>query len=210
MNLPETLPERLYLLAYDPRRGRPVAGFRLGYLLRAGILAELLLRGDLTDTGGRPKAARAHSADPLLDPVLQQIAAARPRSWQRWVSRATGAAVRDVRARLAAGGWIRLETHRVLGIFPYTKVTVRDPRVPKQLASTAASALKGGRPVERLAPADAALAALAAAVRLRTVLPRAEWRGVRHRAEELGDPIHPVPGALKKAVQQAEAAAAAG
>ncbi len=45
MELPESLPARLYLLAYDRRRQRLTARPQLGFLLRAAAMADLELGG---------------------------------------------------------------------------------------------------------------------------------------------------------------------
>jgi hypothetical protein len=209
MDAPESLPGRLYLLAYDTGGQRMTARSELGFLMRAGALTDLLLTGHLTNEGGKARAeAPTPLADPLLDAVLRQIAESRPRSWQRWVNKDTRQADRAVRDQLAAGGWIRLEQRRVLGLFPSTKVTVRDTRVVKRLASTVSSTLRGGQPISRLDPRDAALVALAAAGELKVVLPRALRRANKRRIEELGEIAAPVPRALTKAIQSARAAAA--
>ncbi|WP_405146590.1 GPP34 family phosphoprotein [Sphaerisporangium sp. NBC_01403] len=209
MDVPEFLHERVYLLAYDTERGRMAERWHLGYLVRAGILAELLIQGHLADATGGPVARTPAVADPLLDGVLQQVAGSRRRTWQHWVSKGSGAAAREVRDRLESGGWIRVEHGRLLGLFPTAKVTVRDTRVVKQLVTMASTALRPGRPASRLDPRDAGLAALAAAVKLRTVRPRSQWRAVRNRSDELSEVVAPVPKALRKAIQSAEAAAAA-
>ncbi|MEU8269221.1 GPP34 family phosphoprotein [Sphaerisporangium sp. NPDC049002] len=209
MNIPESLHERVYLLAYDTERGRTAERRHLGYLLRAGVLAELLIQGHLADATGGPVARTPAVADPLLDGVLQQIAGSRRRTWQHWVSKGSGATAREVRDRLESGGWIRVEHGRFLGVFPTARVSVRDTRVVRQLVGMASTALRAGQPASRLDPRDAALAALAAAVRLRTVRPRAQWRALRKRSDELSEVVAPVPQALRKAIQTAEAAAAA-
>ncbi|MGI8336121.1 GOLPH3/VPS74 family protein [Actinomadura scrupuli] len=209
MDVPESLPARLYLLAYDTERGRLTGRSELGYIMRAGALADLLLAGHLTDVGGKPRAGDAAAlADPLLADVLRQIAGSRPRYWRHWVAKGGRQAAASVRDRLAAGGWIRLEQRRVLRIFPVTSVTVRDPRVVKRLADTVSSALRGGRPVSRLDPLDAALVALAAAGEIRTVMPRSVRRANKRRIAELSEAAGPVPRALSKAIQGARAAAA--
>ncbi|MEV6987249.1 GPP34 family phosphoprotein [Sphaerisporangium sp. NPDC051017] len=210
VNVPDTLPERLYLLTYDVEKKRMTYCSERGYLMRAGILAELLLAGHIADATGGPVAQAKTVADPLLDETLQMVAASRRRTWQHWVNKGSGAAARQVRDRLESGGWIRVERGRVLGFIPRTKVTVRDTRVPKRLASTVASALRGPHPASRLDPRDAALAALAATLRLKTVMPRADWRARRVRGEELAEVVAPVPWALRKAIQAAQAAASAG
>jgi hypothetical protein len=210
VDVPETLPERLYLLAYDTQHGRITARRHLGYLMRAAILAELLLQGHLADATGGPVTRTPVAADPLLDSVLQQVAGSRRRSWRHWVNKGHGAASRQVRERLESGGWIRVERGRLLGLFPTTTVTVRDSRVVKRLTARVSAALRAGRPASRLDPMDAGLAALAAAVRLKTVLPRAGWRAGRRRSDELAEVVAPVPRALRKAIRAADAAAAGG
>ncbi|WP_214417188.1 GOLPH3/VPS74 family protein [Sphaerisporangium fuscum] len=204
MDLPQTLPERLYLLAYDTENRRMTARLHLGYLMRAAILAELLLQGHLEDAARGPAARTRSVPDPLLDAVLQQIAGSRRRSWQHWVSKGSGTAARMVRDELAARGWIRIESRRLLGVFPTAKVTVRDTRVVKSLAGKVSRAVRGAEPASRVDPRDAALAALAATTRLRTVLSRAHWRAYRDRTGTLGEVIAPVPKALHKALQSAE------
>ncbi|MFC4590411.1 GOLPH3/VPS74 family protein [Sphaerisporangium corydalis] len=206
--MPESLYERIYLLAYDTERGQMAERWHLDLLIRAAVLAELMIQGHLADATGGPVVRTPALSDPLLDGVLQQIAHSRRRSWQHWVSKGSRATVRGVRERLESGGWIRVEHGRFLGVLPTTKVSVRDTRVVKGLVSTASTALRGGQPAARLDPRDAALAALAATVRLRTVRPRAQWRAVRGRSDELSEVVAPVPRALRKAIQAAAAAAA--
>jgi hypothetical protein len=209
MDVPESLAGRLYLLAYDTRRQRMTARSELGFLMRAGALTDLLMAGHLTNEGGKPHAVSTGPLpDPLMDAVLRQIAGSRPRSWQHWVNKGARQAVWAVRDQLAADGWIRLEQRRVLGLFPSTKVTVRDTRVVKRLASTVSSTLRGGQPAARLDPRDAALVALAATGELKVVLPRALRRTHKRRITELGEIAQPVLQALKKAITNARAAAA--
>ncbi|GAA1254564.1 hypothetical protein GCM10009677_00370 [Sphaerisporangium rubeum] len=209
MDLPESLPERLYLLAYDIDKRRLTSRPRLGYLMRAAILAELLIQGHIADATGGPVAQTQAVPDPLLDEVLQQIAASRRRSWQHWVGKRNRQATGQVRDRLERGHWIRVERRRLLGIFPYSAVTVRDTRVVRHLRTIVASSVRGAAPVTRTDRRDAALVALAAMARLRAGLSRADWRAARTRVDTLGDTIAPIPRALRKAIQAAEAAASA-
>jgi hypothetical protein len=207
MDAPESLPGRLYLLAYDTGGQRMTARSELGFVLRAGALTDLMLTGHLTDEGGRARATTAEGpGDPLLDAVLQQIAGSRPRSWQHWVNRQARRFPRQVRDQLAAQGHVRLDPHRVLGLFPSTRVSVRDTRVVKRLATTVSATLRNGRPVSALDPRDAALVALAAAGELKVVLPRPVRRAGKRRIEELSTVTGPVPRALRKAIAAAHAA----
>ncbi|MDH6135631.1 hypothetical protein P3T37_005047 [Kitasatospora sp. MAA4] len=210
MDLPDTLPGKLYLLAYNPETGRPVARADLDLLLRAAALADLLRRGLVQDVDGRPSATgRApHGLNPLLADLLRRIAETRPHPWAWWIRLRgrPGHPVRSVRDDLAAAGWIRVEEYRILGLFRSARITERNPRVRKALAATVSSALRG--PVSRIDPADAALVALADAAQLRTVLTRQQRREHRERLALLTEQTGPVPHALRSAIRSRRAAAA--
>jgi hypothetical protein len=208
MDVPDSLPQRIYLLAYDPDKGRVRMGIHLGAVLRAAALADLYLKGDLTDERGRAVVApgRRHGHDPVLAALREEIAGARPRKWQSLVGRRHRATVAAVRSQLGDGGWARLEPHRILGLFPTTKVTLRDSRVRKELMGRVAAALRN--PVGRVDPADAALVAIAANGDLRLVLDRRAKRAGKRRIEELTALSGPIGPALRKSIQESEAAAA--
>ncbi|MFC6086258.1 GOLPH3/VPS74 family protein [Sphaerisporangium aureirubrum] len=207
MDLPKSLPERLYLLSYDIERRRLTNRSRLGYLMRAGILAELLIQGHIADATGGPEARAQVLADPMLDEVLQQIASSRRRSWQHWVGKRHRQALTQVRDRLEKDRRIRVERNHFLGIFPWTRVTVRDTRVVRSLLTTVSSGVRGGTPVARIDRRDAALVALAAKSRLRAGLSRSDWRAARSRVDALGETVAPIPRALHKTIEAAEASA---
>lgn len=207
MDVSKSLPHMLYLLAYDTRAERMTAKFELGYVIRAAALTELQLAGHLTDQNGKPHAqGPAALADPFLNDLLHEIAAAKPRSWQRWISKDVRKAPRIIRDSLAAANIVRLEHYRVLGLFPATRVTVRDPRVVTRLADRVSAAL--GSPPSRTEPRDAAMVALAAAGEFKTVLPRARRREHRQRLADLSEAAGPVSEALRRAVRQARSSAA--
>jgi Golgi phosphoprotein 3 (GPP34) len=209
VELPETLPERLYLLAYDARRQRLTASTQLGYVLRAAALADLQLRGYIGDEAGKVRAVdRRQVAEPLLGGVLEQVVQSRPRSWAHWVRTGQRPLQRAVREQLVAGGWIRVEPRRVLGIFPSARVTVVDGRVLEGLASIVARTLGGGPPVAVVEPRDAALVALAAAGELSTAIPRRQRREHRQRIARLAERTGPAAPALRKVLQQVRASAA--
>lgn len=208
MKLPETLPERLFLLAYDTERERLARWTDVGLLVRAAALAELELLGALVDENGRatlPRARRPVVADPLLREVLAEVEAApRPRRWQHWVDRRTGKARAAVELRLVADRVITAEPYRVLGIIARTRITVRDPLIVGRLHAQVADALRS-RTVD---PRDAAMVALAAAGELRTVFGWRQRRAHRARIAELAaaSSAASVKG-LKKAVAAQQAAA---
>lgn len=205
--VPANLPERLYLLAYDPQRGRVTQQSSLHLLLQAAALTELLRRG-LVREEGRTAVARSRDAaasaglDPYSAHLLGRIQEKRPHSWNWWVARAHSVGrdqpARRVRDGLAQAGWIGLDQGRAAGVFPVTRVTLGDPGVRQELAASVTAALKS--PLSRVDPADAALVALAAAGRLRTVLTPKQRREHRGRIEKLSPAAGPVPKALATAL----------
>ncbi|GIE77288.1 hypothetical protein Aph02nite_32380 [Actinoplanes philippinensis] len=206
--VPGSLAQRIFLLAHDPEKGRPRIGTNLGAMVRAAALADLYVQGHLTDDRGRAVAVTGRSsADPVLATLLGEIAAARPRKWQTWVDRRQHATVVAVRRQLGEDGWARLEPYRVLGIFPATKVTLRDPRVRKELLGRVRAALKD--PINRVDPADATLVAIVVAGQLSLVVDRRARQDAKRRIQELTDLSGPIGPALRKSIQASAAAAAA-
>ena len=208
MTLPDSLAQRIFLLACDPAKGR-VAGGNLCAMLRAAALSDLHRGGHLTDERGRVAIAdRRPGHDPVLDALLDEITGSRPRRWKAWIGRRQGPTVKAVRQQLADGGWVRLQPHRILGLFPTTKVTVRDPRVRTELLGRVNRALTN--PINRIDTADVALVAFVAAGELKLVLDRAARRTHKRRIRELIELSGPAGPALRRSVQDAAAASAAG
>lgn len=202
MAVPDSLPQRIFLLAYDPDKGRIGMGTNLGPMLRAAALADLYLHGRLTDERGRAIIAVRHPChDPVLESLLEEIAGTKPRSWQSWIGRRQRATTNAVRQQLGDGGWVRLQHHRVLGLFPTTRVTVRDPRVRKELLRRVNSALK--KPSDRIDPADAILVAIVAAGDLTLVLDRRTRRANKRRIADLTDLSGPIGPALRRSIEAA-------
>ncbi|TDD70799.1 GPP34 family phosphoprotein [Actinomadura darangshiensis] len=205
VDVPDSLPARMFLLAYDLRKQKMTkGGAPLGYVLRAAALAELYLDGRLGEERRKPVPGT-----PGHDPygVLAQIAESRPRSWQHWVRKDARATVGTVRDELVRGGWIRVRPRRVLGLFRRQEVTVKDPRVVKALWGGASSALRG-RPAAHVNSYDAAAVALAAAGELNAVLPGADRRRHKRRIEELTARTGPAAPAVRKAIRARNAAIA--
>ncbi|KAB2339814.1 GOLPH3/VPS74 family protein [Actinomadura rudentiformis] len=204
VEVPDSLPARMFLLAYDVTKKRMTARSHLGYVLRGAALTELYLDGRLGERGNKPCVETAGD-DPYG--VLRQISGSRPRSWQHWVRKDHRGIVRTIREELSREGWIRVEPYRRLGFFPATRVTVRDPRVVKALWGGASSALRG-KPVAHVNSWDAAAVALAAAGGLKTVLPRSDRRRHKRRIEELTARSGPAAKAVRKVIEAQQAAAA--
>ncbi len=210
MNVPETLPAQLYLLAYDQRKQRIAGGIYFRYLLRTAALTELLLSGRITDESGKPRIVE-HARpidDPVLAHVLEQISESRPRSWQYWIRNYGKATANAIRDELEAGRWIKVELQRPFLIFRRTVIHVRDPRVVKRLAAEVSTTLSA--PLTRVEKREAALVSLAATAELKTVFSRERRRTHKTRIAALQERAGPAAPALRKVIQQAQAAAAAG
>lgn len=202
MAVPHSLPQRVFLLAYNPDKGRVGLGTNLGAMLRAAALADLYRGGHLTDERGRAAVDPRHPChDPVLDALLEEIAGSKPHTWQSWIGHRQRAAVRAVRQQLNDGGWVRLQPHKILGLFPNTKVSIRDPRVRKELLSRVNTALH--QPTGRIDPADAALVAIIAAGDLTLVLDRKTQRTNKQHIQELTKHSGPIGPALHKSIQAA-------
>jgi hypothetical protein len=207
MAVPDSLPQRIFLLAYNPDRGRVGFDTNLGTMLRAAALADLYLNGHLTDERGRPAVEVRHPChDPFLASLLDEIGGSRPRTWKSWIGRRHRVAVREVRQQLGDDGWVRLQPHRILGLFPRTRVTIRDPRVRKELLGRVNATLN--KPIGRIDPADAALVAIVAAGELTLVIDRKTRRAKKQRIQELNKVSAPIGPALHEVVQEAAASAA--
>lgn len=197
MEPPESLPARLYLLAYDREKVKLVRT-NLGLALRAAALADLELSGQLR-ADGRTAVATGLSApaDPVLSGVYAEISASRPRQWQHWVGRGAREIEAAVRGQLADGGWISADRHRVLGLFPTWDIVPRDAQLPDRLRQAVLGAVAG-------APADAhtaALAAIAAAGEM-PVLPRATRRQHKEHIKTLTERSGAAGPALRRVLKQ--------
>jgi len=208
VDAPTALTSRLYLLAYDTDKQRLTARGQLGVALRAAALTELYQAGHLTEVDGKPKATASRVTDPVLDGALQEIAQSRPRSWTRWTGRAGRATLRAVQERLEDSRHITVEPYRILGIFPASRVTLRDPRLAAQLRGTVARTLGAELPTNRVHPPDAALASIAAVGEIRIAVSRRQARESKQRIKELSELAGPAVPALRKVIAQQHAAAA--
>jgi hypothetical protein len=205
MQPPRCLPDRLFLLCYDPARRRIHGGINQGLLIRAGILEELRLAEAVVDDDGKVgPGPRRQLDDAVLAATLAEITAStRPRSWTHWIAANTRASERAVLDRLEDGLYVLVHRYRALGLFPSTQVTPRDTPAVEALRALVDRILAGSDDV----PArDAALVALAAAAELGTILPRQRRRQYRPRIERLAG--GPVPPALARVVRQQAAARA--
>ncbi|WP_405061805.1 GPP34 family phosphoprotein [Kribbella sp. NBC_01505] len=207
---PEALTARMFLLAYDPAKGRLAGRSKLGKVLRSAALIDLQLRGNLADDDGRAKLTKAAAPkDEVLAGVLTEIRTTGPRKWRTWVDRRQRQIVRDVRDDLARTQLIKVERYRILGLIPADRITIRHPLVRRQLLQSTTDILRPSRLVTRVDLRDASLAVLASTADLRTIIPKELQRRHKDRLAQLAVRVGPVIPALKKSIQ-ANAAAAAG
>ena len=69
----------------------------------------------------------AAPSDPVLAGVLEDIRAVGPRKWRHWIDRRPRAIIREVRDDLERAHLIRVEPHRILGLIPADRITLRHP-----------------------------------------------------------------------------------
>ncbi|WP_236793004.1 GPP34 family phosphoprotein [Amycolatopsis sp. GM8] len=211
MNPPESLPAKMFLLAFDLPHQRLPARDELGYTLRAAALAALVLNGQLRDEDGKAAVAgKPPDTDPVLDELWHAIEADPSRSWRRWVERGRKQTFDAVRDQHLNAHVIKAERERFLGLFPYTRFTVRDTRTARRVADEVSRAIRGGQAASRVGQEVAALAALAAAGQMRVVLNGRDRHQYRTRLDRFGEPIQPVVHALQRAIRTKRAAASGG
>jgi hypothetical protein len=237
---PESLPARLFLLAYDPAKGRMTSATKLGPMLRAAALIDLQLNGYLAAGGDRALVQSRHPvstgravrtappvrtaiagsrpllphaavpADPVVAQLFADIRAKSPRKWGHWIARRHGPIIREVRDELERAHLIRVESYRVLGLFPVHRITLRRPLVRRKLLQAATDTLRPARLVTRVDLRDAALVVLAATGDLRPVVSKEQRKRHKDRLAQLAVRVGPVVPALRKALQSQNASAAAG
>lgn len=201
METPDLLPARLFLLAYDPNKGRLTSRSQLGLLMRAAALTELLFAGHLVDQDGRVGVVgNPNLDDRVLAAVFADVAAGRrPKRWPYWVQHHSRKFPDLVRDQLEAPRVIKVEKRRLLGLFTLQTITLRNPRARQRLADTARRTLRGGEPVDRVDRRDAAMVALAAAGELNIAVDRRQRREFKRRLEALSERTGPPAPALRKA-----------
>ncbi|WP_407555078.1 GPP34 family phosphoprotein [Streptomyces sp. Pv4-95] len=131
MNL--TLPQRIYLMAYNPAKNDFTTAdlqFR-GQRLRAAALTELVdARLVGTDDGKALRLGTEPPADTFLAEVWGQVSADRPERWLGLIHDEAHTAEAPMRSQLLAAGVIREPEHRRLGPLATHHVV---PTAPDQL-----------------------------------------------------------------------------
>lgn len=199
------LPDELLLLALDDERGTRAHATELEPGLAGAVLLDLALRGRLDVDGKTLRVVDpAPTGDAVLDAALEAIAReTRPRSAKHWVSKLQKGVRQQVSDRLVAAGTLRRDEHKVLWVFPVTRLPAENPAPEAAVRARLDDAvLRGITPDER----TAALAALVHATGLgRTVFPDADRRALKARLTELSEGQWAAE-AVRRVVQEAAAA----
>ncbi|MER8222195.1 GPP34 family phosphoprotein [Streptomyces sp. NPDC094143] len=200
-----TLPARLSLLAWDTARPPAGGAAHPAGPVRAGALVDLARRGLLTDEDGiaTPADMDSRSGDAALDGLLVLVHESCPHPWRTWVTLRARVTADAVREQLVAGGYLRAEKRRVLGVFPSVEYELERAAAVKVLREETREALLGPLPAAGLAERDAAVAVLADAADLLGV--SAGERRVGELTERAGASV---PG-LERIVREVRAAVAA-
>lgn len=198
---PKSLSTMLYLLSVDPCKGRIAARRKVGHALRAAVLIDLVIRGRLSDAGGKVQVINMeHTGDPVLDQVLDEILVDeivrdRERKWKHWVRHDAGAVLDAVKKQLVSAGTIVVHKR----LMRRKKVEVTDPASVDQLRQRILSTLRSDQVVEDLNLYEVVLTALAANGELDAAIPGKERRLHQERLRALtylSPPVRPiaVPG----------------
>ncbi|MDI9941224.1 GPP34 family phosphoprotein [Rhodococcus sp. IEGM 1351] len=142
---PLPLWKRLYLLCTRPD-GQVTEYDELGALVRAGVLAELYLTGEITDRTGHAYAeCRQAHPGALEQQLITQIAASRPRTWEHWIGTDPRPTERLARDQLVSEGLVTPERHRVLGMVPHTRYRASDLELTARLRAAVEDTLRAAK-----------------------------------------------------------------
>ncbi|MEV6765529.1 GPP34 family phosphoprotein [Streptomyces sp. NPDC051105] len=187
----------MYLLAHDDAAEGPYDRSRTELLVRAAALIDLALRGRLGEDGGTVTVTGTRSTgDPVLDDVLRDAAG---HGWKHLVRRHRKRTLIQVEDRLAAAGVLTVEAPRTR--FGTRRLTVTDRAVPAALRARVSAVLHGHGPVQEIPAADAALLALAAAGRIRSIVSRQDHSACRARIDACTSSLAVLAPGLEKAVR---------
>lgn len=202
------LADELLLLALDDVSGRPTSRAHLDLGLAGAVLVDLALAGRVDMADGCLVVTDATlTGDVVADAVLARIAerqrARRPKDWVRRLAKGLRGGVVD---RLVSAGVLRREKHKVLGLFPTTRLPARSQAVESDARARLDAAVLRGHDPE---PRTAALVALVQAANLRKMaFPDADRKAVERRMSEIAEGTWAAE-AVRQAVQDIHAGVAA-
>ncbi len=175
MDTVQTLPARMYLLAYDLGSDGPSDKAWLDYVVRGAALAQLLADGRLLDTGDAVVTAGDRPADEVLAVAYRQAGEAKARSWRGLLHQGK-ATLTAVENGLIQAGVVKQQGGHLVAV---------DREAVAALQDRARQILRGGADDEEAGVPDAALVAVASVVPLRTVFDRRRKHENRERADAL-------------------------
>ncbi|WP_367048352.1 GPP34 family phosphoprotein [Streptomyces sp. Je 1-332] len=177
--MPQTLPQRLYLLCYTVDQGK----FQLdnlqgrGQLLRAGALAELARDGLLDATGGRVMRRPGKAPeDAFIASVWDELPDNKPKGWLQFIHNKAHTAETPVRDQLAARGEVDVSPGKVMGLIPADRVTVAHPQEVRALQDRVRDTVLGGADPASIALDELAMAVFAAELEVTCVWSRGDRR----------------------------------
>jgi hypothetical protein len=143
-HVPSTLHGQLFLLAFDPKRGR-FDGHDSGLFalaLGAAMLTDLYLTGFLVERDGRPVPGKAASPDDqILRSAFAQVGVHNRATWAQLILGHHGCAISAVREQLIAEGWLHAGGRAILAV-PAATLELYDPCRVGALVDEVAGALR--------------------------------------------------------------------
>ncbi|MEV1080956.1 GPP34 family phosphoprotein [Streptomyces sp. NPDC050211] len=202
-----SLPARLYLLAWDTTTNEVTGAAHLHHVVRAGALTELAQRGLLIDADAiaTPVDMDSLTGDAVLDGLLELVRESRPHRWRTWVTLHARVTLDAVQAKLAADGYLRVTKKRILGVFPTVEYGVDCTAIVEALREEARQILEGPLPVTEIADRDAAVVTLAAAGRMRTLVPPKELGRHEERVAALTERSGAAAPGLRSVIREVRA-----
>jgi hypothetical protein len=145
---PLTLWKRLYLACASPD-GLIPEGPEVGALVRAGVLAELFLTGEISDRQGRALLQRREAHPGALEHrIVAQISASPPLTWEKWIGGDVKMAGRVARDQLVDEGLVRAQRDSTLGVVDHTTYRTTDPALAAELRAAVADILRRAKAAE--------------------------------------------------------------
>lgn len=202
MNL--TLPQRIYLMSYDPAKDDFTATnlqFR-GQRLRAAALIELVGAGLVGAEDGRARRlGTAPGDDTFLAEVWGQVPAGKPKKWIALVHGRSHQAEAPVRAQLLAAGMIEEPDRRPLSLFSKHKIIVQHPEQVLALRERVRHTVMAGPEPATVPIGELATAVLCTVADSGVLFDRTERRAYKHTLAAFADQLDDAIPGLRKALR---------
>ncbi|AZS85896.1 GPP34 family phosphoprotein [Streptomyces griseoviridis] len=195
----DALHNRMYLLAYDAAVHGPFNRSRAAFLVRAAVIIELALGGQIVEADGEVHVTEAAAGAGPVTRGARVRYAAPGTGWRALLLRDRVETLQAVEEHLAAQGLLTIEDCRAL-VAPARHVTLTDLADCGTVHRQVAMVLHDTGPASGVPVADAALLALAAVGDLSQVVSRTDPRQ-RARIEVLTSRIGDIAPGLERAVR---------